>query len=117
MKLNDVHRKSREVGGKCRSLASDTSHKGKKGFVYFITSDKVIQAVMTASAFAVVASAIENFALLTNAFIGLPKPTIVLVSMIVVFYTAMWADNNTEEWREIVERTTGEEVADDEVEE
>lgn len=89
------------------------SKRGKKGVVYFVTSDKVIQAVMTASAFAVVASTIENVAFLIRALTGFPHQPVILINMILVFWIALWIDNNTDRWRDMVEYATGEEVADD----
>lgn len=88
--------------------------RGKHGIVYFITSDKVIQAVMTASAFAVVAAAVEAIAVFGAAAVGqLAVPPLKLVLFAGIFYVAMWADDNTAAWRELVEEKTGEEPADD----
>ena len=95
----------------CRSVAGAGADRGKKGVVYFITSDKVIQAVMTASAFAVIASGLETVGLVIRALTGIPLAPIELMLMIGVFHVALWADNHTEEWRAFVEATTGQEAA------
>lgn len=117
----------------CRRKASEGKRRGKRGFVYFITSDKNIQAVKTAAAWGIVAAAVNATAnviqplvnvglgAMTNAAIGyrigIPVSFVVLGLMIGVFWVVDFADENTDEWRQLVEEATGEEAADDDADE
>lgn len=94
----------------------------KRSVVRFVTRDKVIQAVATGGAFAVIDKASVNFAIAFNTVLSrlfgvrIPVQTLSLVAIVAVVALALWADDHTEEWREIVEEQTGEEAADDEAE-
>lgn len=107
----------KDLSDTCKRATSKSYKRSKKGVVYFVTSDKVIQAIMTASAFAVVAASVETVSLAISAMTGVHPIVITLIGMVGVFYISLWIDNNTERWREMVETATGEEAADDEVDE
>lgn len=94
----------------------------RKAAVYFITSDKIIQAVMTGGVVAiiqywgVVTVEAANVLLALTPLPRVPQAVAVLVLMHTAVGIAFWADHHTEEWRQLVEATTGEEAADDEAE-
>ena len=93
--------------------------KAKRSFVYFITSDKFLQALVTGAVFAVINKTTLNVAIGLNAVLGffgfptVPVPSVGVVLMAGVVAFAFWADNHTEDWREWVEDVTGEDSADD----
>jgi hypothetical protein len=93
--------------------------RGRKGVVIFITSDKVIQSVLTGAVTAFVFSLNEGvaayFQLLLKPYVPVYVPVKIYaaVGAILLFMAAYWADRNTDEWREYVRETTGEETAED----
>ena len=93
--------------------------RGRKGFVIFITSDKVIQSVLTGAVTAFVFSINEGVAAYFQLLLRGVVPLYVPVKMyaaggaIMLFMAAYWADRNTEEWREYVREATGEDTAED----
>lgn len=95
------------------------AERGKKGFVVFITSDKILQAILTGSVTAVVFSVNEAAAAYVQRWLAGVLPFFVPVKMyaaigaIIVVVLAYYADRNTEEWREYVRDKTGEETAED----
>lgn len=100
----EVYRRCREAG-----------QKGKRGFVYVITSEKFIRSIMYGSAIPIVGKGVETFGLAVSAYTpyDIPLPPLVWVTMVVIFVAAFWADEHTEEWRDKVEEKTGEEAADE----
>lgn len=93
--------------------------RGRKGMVIFITSDKVIQSVLTGAVTAVVFSLNEGVATYVQRVIGpvlpvfVPVKIIAAVGAMIVFVLAYYADRHTDEWREYVREATGEEPAQD----
>lgn len=89
----------------------------KKRFVYVITKDKTIQAVMTAAVFAIFDKSLTAVAqgvsllLLDGPGVAVSTNILVALLMVLVFGAAMWADYHTEAFREWVEEKTGEEAA------
>lgn len=102
-----------------RETAEEGVRRSRRGFVYFITADKNIQAVKTAAAFGVIAGGVRSLAELvalvleSQASVHVPLSWLVLPGMVAVFWVADFADENTEAWRSLVEEATGEEAADD----
>lgn len=93
--------------------------RSRRGFVIFITSDKIIQAILTGAVTGFVFSLNEAIAAYIQRGLDSATPFYVPVKLyaallslviVVVFY---WADRNTEEWRSWVRDTTGEETAED----
>lgn len=113
----------RSAADTCATVVRAGGERGRRGFVYFITSAKNIQAVKTAAAFGIISTGIQsvaealNIALAATALPAVPVPWIAFYAMIGVFYVADYADANTEEWRSKVEEATGEEAADDDADE
>lgn len=93
--------------------------RGRKGIIYVLTSDKIIQAVLTGAVTGVVFSVNEGASTYVQLWIQQATGFFVATKLIaaigatLVFMAAYWADQNTEEWREYVEDVTGEETADD----
>lgn len=104
-----------------RGKAGSGAKKGKRGIVFFITSDKTIQSVMTGAAFGIISKSVETgsavgqVALRDFGGLYVPRPTLSTIGLTGVFYVAFWADRNTEEFRSLIEEKTGEEAADDDV--
>lgn len=94
--------------------------RSKKTAVYVITSEKVIQAVLTGSVVGAVTSWFEGTSVLISRSVVnvlgvfVPAKWILTLWLLGLFAAALWADNHTEEWRELVEEATGEEAAEDE---
>lgn len=105
--------------GRVRTAAQHGGKRCKRGVVQVITSEKVIQAFLTGSVTGAVVSFFEGTAVIaTGAVQGvfgvfIPAKWILAVFLLFVFYAAYWADNHTEEFRELVEEATGEEAAQD----
>lgn len=112
----------RAVGRSARGAVTRGATRGKRGIVYFVTSDKNIQAVKTAAAFGVIGSSVQaladtlNIAMAATIGVRIPVSWLALVGMIGVFWVADFADENTDEWRALVEEATGEAAADDDAE-
>ncbi len=93
--------------------------RGRRGFVVFITSDKILQAILTGSVTAVVFSTNEAVAAYFQRWLRGFVPFYVPVKMYAAFGAAIvvmlayYADRHTEEWREYVREKTGEETAED----
>ena len=93
--------------------------RGRKGLVVFVTSDKIIQAVLTGSVTSVVFSFNEAIAAYVQRVLARVVPVFVPVKLYaaigaaLIVLVAYWADIHTEEWREYVRDKTGEETADD----
>lgn len=93
--------------------------RGRRGIVIFITSDKVIQSVLTGAVTGFIFSLNEGvatyFQLLLRGVVPLyiPVKMYAAVGAILLFIAAYWADRNTEEWREYVREATGEATAED----
>lgn len=106
-----------------RSDAKRTAKRGtrktKRGIVWFVTWGKFIQALLTGSVIGAITSFGEGLSIyiriLVNEATGLYVPAKLYLAVLLVglFFWALWADNNTEEWRDMVEDVTGEEAADD----
>jgi|APHM01.1.fsa_nt_gi hypothetical protein len=93
--------------------------RGRRGFIYVVTSDKIIQSVLTGSLTSALLSINEGVAVFVRgwitALIGgfVPVKIVASVGAALIFVAAYWADSNTEAWREWVRQTTGEEPAED----
>lgn len=115
MKLEGVKAATDRV----EDVGRESVKRSRRGAVYFITSDKNIQAIKTAAAFGIVSALLQSIAETANLLLRLtaefrlPPAWIVLVGMIAVFWVADYADANTERWRDLVETATGEAAADD----
>lgn len=102
-----------------KSYARSGYKRGKQGIVYVITSDKVIQAVLTGSVVGVVLSLNEGLSayvqrwLVAALDVFIPVKLVAAVGSAMVFVLAYWADQNTEEWREWVREKTGEDTSED----
>jgi len=107
--------RGKRVGSACKSGYK----RGRKGIVIFITSDKVIQSVLTGSVTAIVFSLNEGIAAYIQRGLSrivpfyLPVKIVAALGAVVVFIGAYWADRHTEEWRDYVREATGEETAED----
>jgi hypothetical protein len=111
-----------QVKEACRSTADRCRagyERGRKGIVYVITSDKIIQSVLTGAVTSVIFSFNEGVATyLQRAFVGItgvfvPVKFLAGLGAMGVFIVAYYADQHTEEWREYVRDTTGEDVSED----
>jgi len=110
---------ARAVAQWCAKQGKQGYGRSKRGFVYVITSDKIIQAVLTGSVTFVIFSVNEGIAAyiqlwltsLTPFFV--PVKIIASVGGVAVFAAAYWADQHTEEWREYVREKTGADTAED----
>jgi len=93
--------------------------RGRKGIVYVITSDKIIQAVLTGSVTSIIFSFNEGVAAyLQRAFVGataiyVPVKFIAVFGALVTFIVTYYADQHTEAWRSYVRDVTGEEPSTD----
>lgn len=93
--------------------------RGRKGAVYFITSDKIIQAGLTSSSIGVFLSWNEAVAAWIQRLLAPYLPFYVPVKFyagigaLLLASAFFWADRHTDEWREYVRETTGEETAED----
>jgi len=91
----------------------------KRTFVYTITSETFIQGLVTGAIVGVITAFIEGFGKYGSMGIysltGLFVPTKIVMGfmMMGLAFFALWIESNTEEWREMVEKTTGEEPSDD----
>jgi len=100
---------------KCRS----GYERGRKGIVYVITSDKIIQSVLTGSVVSVIFSFNEGIAAYAQrAFVAstgvfIPVKFLAGIGAMLVFILAYYADQHTDEWREYVREATGEDVSED----
>lgn len=106
--------------GKRAGAACKAGYKrGRKGIVIFITSDKVIQSVLTGSVTAIVFSVNEGIAAYIQRALSrvvpfyLPVKIVAALGAVVVFMGAYWADRHTEQWRDYVREATGEKTAED----
>lgn len=103
----------------CVSAGKRAGKRSKKGVVYFVTSDKVIQSMMTGSVVGAVSKMVEGWGAIaawaTRLATGVAPPPQFYTSVLLLglFYAAWLANENTEEWREWVADATGEETADD----
>lgn len=110
-----IKRHARRAGGACRRGYK----RGRRGFVVFVTSDKILQAVLTGAVTAVVFSLNEGIAAYFQRALAVVVPVFVPVKMYAAFGAGLivilgyWADRNTEAWREYVREKTGEETAKD----
>jgi len=102
-----------------RKRAKRAGKRARAGIVIFVTSDKIIQAVLTSAATAVVLSFNEGIAAYIQRLLAGYVPVYVPVKLYaaggaaLIFMAAFWADRHTEEWRAWVRDTTGEETAED----
>lgn len=118
-----VRESARSTAGWCADAGRRAGKRGKRGVVYFITSDKNIQALRTAAAFAILDKSFTavfsgvSLALLNGPGVSVSTNFLVAAAMCGVWWFSTWADNNTEEWRDTVEKATGEEAADDDASE
>lgn len=93
--------------------------RSRRGIVIFITSDKVIQSVLTGAVTGFVFSINEGvaayFQLLFRPWVPVYVPVKIYaaVGATLLFMLAFWADRNTEAWREYVREATDEETATD----
>lgn len=93
--------------------------RGRRGVVVFITSDKVIQAVLTGAVTGFIFSLNEGvaayFQLLLKPYVPfyVPVKIYAAVGAIGLFVLAYFADRNTDEWRAYVREATGEATAED----
>lgn len=97
--------------------------RARRGLVFLITSDKVIQAMLTSSITSVVFSFNEGVASYVQLGLEPYVPFYIPVKIYgslgaaLLVVICFWADRNTEKWRDGVREATGEEVADDSEEE
>jgi len=102
-----------------RGVALRGYERSRKGFVYVITSDKIIQSVLTGSVTAVIFSINDGvsayFQLWLSGATGLfiPVKIVAAIGAVIVFVLAYYADQHTEEWRSFVREKTGEDTSDD----
>lgn len=87
----------------------------RKGVVYFITNDKNLQAIKTGVAVGIVVKTVNVLSVGTQLIVGVPDWLVALALLAVVWRFATWADDNTEEWRNLVEKAPG--VDEEDVEE
>lgn len=107
-------------GGKRAADGARRGYKrGRKGFVIFITSDKILQAVLTGAVTSVVFSLNEGIAAYFQRWLSGAVPVFVPVKIyaaigaMVVVVAAYHADRHTDEWRNYVRQKTGEITSDD----
>lgn len=97
--------------------------RGRRGIVIFITSDKVIQSVLTGAVTGFIFSLNEGvaayFQLLLKPWVPFYIPVKIYAAggAIGLFVLAYFADRNTDEWRAYVREATGEDSAEDTVSE
>lgn len=111
--------RARKMAKKAGEAGKKGYRRGRKGFVVFITSDKILQAVLTGAVTAFVFSLNEGTAAYFQRLLRPIVPIFVPVKYYAAFgaclivVVAYWADRNTEEWRSYVREKTGEETAKD----
>lgn len=109
----------KQTATQVKSSAKRGYERGRRGVVYVITSDKIIQAVLTGAVTGFVFSVNEGFAAYIQRWVvdasGVFVPTKLIAALgaVLVFVGAYYADQHTEEWREYVRDVTGEETAED----
>lgn len=100
-------------------VAKEGYKRGREGLVVFITSDKIIQAILTGAVTSVVFSFNEGIAAYVQLAFAQYVPVYIPVKIwaafgaVLVVIGAYWADRHTEEWREYVRDKTGEDVSED----
>lgn len=93
--------------------------RGRRGLVVFVTSDKIIQAMLTGAVTGVVFSGNEAVAAYVQRLLRPYVPVFVPVKLYAAVGAAIavvllyWADRHTDEWRSYVREATGEEPASD----
>lgn len=104
---------------RAKSGCKNAYKRGRRGVVIFVTSDKVIQSVLTGSVTGFIFSLNEGvaayFRLLLKPWTPfyIPVKIYAAVGAALLFMVAYWADSNTEEWRTYVREVTDEETAED----
>lgn len=108
--------------GELKSVTTSAAVRAKDGFVsravWVVTHEKFIQSLVTSSMIGAVTSFGEGLSvyveMLVVSVVGVyvPAKIYLAVGLMALFAFALWADANTEEWRALVEETTGEEAAD-----
>lgn len=89
----------------------------KYGIVYLITNEKFIQGSITSLLLGVITASTEGMGVITSEFmlnnfgLDIPSKWAMVPILFIPLSLMFWADNNTEEWRELVSETTGEEEA------
>lgn len=110
---------ARRGGERAKEGAHRGYKRGRRGFVIFITSDKILQAVLTGAVTSVVFSLNEGVAAYFQRWLSGAVPVFVPVKIyaalgaMVVVVIAYHADRHTEGWREYVREATGEQTAED----
>ena len=90
-----------------------------KGLVYLITSDKILQAILTGSVTGFVLSTNEAVAAYVQLLLRpvvpfyVPVKLYAAVGTLVLLPMAYYVDRNTDKWRESVRNVTGEDVSED----
>lgn len=106
---------SKSRRSRVRARARKEARRGGKGLVYFITSDKILQAVLTGAVTGVIFSANEGiaeyFQIALESYVPFYIPVKIYASFgaIMLVVVAYYADTHTEQWRDYV-RETAEEV-------
>lgn len=108
-----------ELTDRATEVSKSGYKSARRGFVVFITSDKILQAVLTGAVTAVVFSLNEGIAAYFQRLLAGVVPVFVPIKMYaaigaaIIVIGAYYIDRNTDEWREYVREKTGEAVSDD----
>lgn len=104
------------------SACVEAGKKSEKGLIYILTSEKFIQGAVTSLLLGIITASTEGLGIFVSRMIQgtfgvfIPAKWTMVPLLVTLLAFFLWADNNTEEWRDFVRETTGEEPAEDEAE-
>jgi len=104
---------------KVKESCKRAGKRSKSGFVWLITREKFIQGGITSLLFGIISALTEGFGIIIARQIPLPIPAkwVMVPILILLLAVFIYADNNIEQWRELIQEKTGEEVDDEEPDE